>query len=63
MGTRAARKVKLIEAKQLNPGQMLGIIVQCKNILLAKIDGVLYAIDSKCCYQDILLYNGVIKPL
>jgi len=55
------RQVKIIEAEALNPGQMLGVIVENKSILLANIDGVVYAIDNQCSHEDALLYNGALK--
>ena len=57
----SAKQVKITEAENLNPGQMLGIIVEGKNILIANIDGVLYAIDNKCSHEDAILYNGALK--
>ena len=54
------KQVKISEAERLNPGQMLGIIVEGKNILLANIDGTLYGIDNKCSHEDALLYNGAL---
>jgi 3-phenylpropionate/trans-cinnamate dioxygenase ferredoxin subunit len=55
------RQVKIIEAEALNPGQMLGIMIENKPILLANIDGVVYAIDNQCSHEDALLYNGALK--
>jgi len=55
------RQVKIIEAEALNPGQMLGVMVENKSILLANIDGVVYAIDNQCSHEDALLYNGALK--
>jgi len=57
----SSRPVRITEAEQLYPGQMLGIIVEGKDILLANIEGVLYAIDNKCSHEDALLYNGALK--
>ncbi len=56
-----ARQVKLTEAETLNPGQMLGIKIEHKNILLANIDGNIYAIDNLCSHEDALLSNGALK--
>ncbi len=55
------RQVRITEADALNPGQMLGVIIEGKDILLANIDGSLYAIDNKCSHEDALLYNGALK--
>ena len=55
------RQVKITEAKQLNPGQMLGVMVEGRDILLANIEGVLYAIDNKCSHEDAISYNGALK--
>ena len=55
------RQVKISEAEALNPGQMLGVMIENKPILLANIDGVVYAIDNQCSHEDALLYNGALK--
>lgn len=41
------RQGKITEAEQLNPGQMPGIMVEGKDILLATIEGVLYTINQE----------------
>lgn len=56
-----SRQVRITEADALNPGQMLGVIIEGKDILLANIDGSLYAIDNKCSHEDAILYNGALK--
>ncbi|NNF96242.1 MAG: hypothetical protein HKM94_04870 [Halobacteria archaeon] len=43
----SSRQVRIAEAEQLNPGQMLGIMVEGKDILLATIERVLYAISKE----------------
>ena len=55
------RQIRITDAEQLNPGQMLGIMVEDKNILLANIDGSLFVIDNKCNHEDAILYNGALK--
>lgn len=55
------RQVKIAEAETINPGQMLGIMIENKQILLANIDGDIYAIDNQCSHEDALLYNGALK--
>ena len=55
------RQVNISEAEALNPRQMLGIMIENKPILLANIDGVVYAIDNQCSHEDALLYNGALK--
>jgi len=57
----SARHFKISEAEALKPGQMLGIMIEKKSILLANIAGVLYAIDNQCSHEDALLYNGALK--
>jgi len=37
----SSQQVRVTEAEQLNPGRMLGIMIEDKNILLANNDGVL----------------------
>ena len=55
------RQVKISEAEALNSGQMLGIMIENKSILLANINGAVYAIDNQCSHEDALLYNGALK--
>ena len=55
------RQIKITEAEIINPGQMLGIMIENKHILLANIDGDIYAIDNQCSHEDALLYNGALK--
>ncbi len=57
----SSRQIRIDEAEHLNPGQMLGIMVEGKDILLANIEGKLYAIDNKCSHEDAILYNGALK--
>ena len=59
--TMSHRQVRIVEAEQLKSRQMLGIMVDAKDILLANIEGRLYAIDNKCSHVDALLYNGALK--
>ncbi len=55
------REVKITEAEVLNPGHMLGIKIENKKILIANINGNLYAIDNLCSHEDALLSNGALK--
>lgn len=55
------RQIKIADAETLNPGQMLGIRIENKQILLANIDGDIYAIANQCSHEDALLYNGALK--
>ena len=55
------KQVRIVEAEQLKSGQMLGIMVDGKDILLANIEGRLYAIDNKCSHEDAISYNGALK--
>ncbi len=57
----SSRQIKINDAEQLKPGQMLGVIIEGRDILLANIEGTLYAIDNKCSHEDALLYNGALK--
>ena len=57
----STRQIKIVEAETLIPGQMLGITLENKQILLANIAGVIYAIDNHCSHEDALLYNGALK--
>ena len=57
----SVRQIKVLEAENLNPGQMLGIMIENKAILLANIDGLFYAIDNRCSHEDAILYKGALK--
>ncbi|NOZ38500.1 MAG: Rieske 2Fe-2S domain-containing protein, partial [Gammaproteobacteria bacterium] len=53
--------IKAANIQAIDPGQMLKIKVGDKNILLANIDGNIYAIDDQCSHEDASLYNGALK--
>jgi len=53
--------IKAADIQAIDPGQMLKIKVGGKNILLANIDGNIYAIDDQCSHEDASLYNGALK--
>jgi len=53
--------IKAADLHALKPGNMLRVRLQNQNILLANIDGEIYAIDDQCSHEDASLYNGAIK--
>jgi len=57
----ATKQIKVAETGQLNPGQMTRVIVNKQTLLLANIDGTIYAIDDQCTHEDASLYNGALK--
>jgi 3-phenylpropionate/trans-cinnamate dioxygenase ferredoxin subunit len=57
----STRQIKITEAEALNPGQILRVMIENNSILLANIEGTLYAIDNQCSHEDALLYNGALK--
>jgi len=52
---------KAAKLNAINPGSMLKIKLQNHTILLANIDGEIYAIDDQCSHEDASLYNGALK--
>ena len=53
--------IKAANLQTLKPGNMLKVRLDNKNILLANIDGKIYAIDDQCSHEDASLYNGALK--
>lgn len=52
---------KASDLDAINTGEMLKIQLHNKDILLANIDGKIYAIDDQCSHEDASLYNGALK--
>ena len=42
-------------------GKMLRVTVGKQNILLANVDGEIYAVEDMCSHEDASLYNGALK--
>ena len=45
----------------LKTGKMLRVNVGEQNILLANVDGEIYAVEDMCSHEDASLYNGALK--
>ena len=55
------KRIRVMEGKTLNPGQMVRISVELQAVLLANVEGTLFAIEDKCSHEDASLYNGALK--
>lgn len=49
------------DADALKPGQMMRVDVAGHRLLLANVDGELYAVDDTCSHEDSSLYLGCLK--
>lgn len=56
-----SERVKVANISQLPVGKMLRINSKGQCILLANIEGIVYAIDNTCSHEDASLYNGALK--
>lgn len=45
----------------LKTGKMLRVNAGDQNILLANVDGEIYAVEDMCSHEDASLYNGALK--
>ncbi len=52
---------KAADLQAITPGNMLKVRLDNRAILLANIDGKIYAIDDQCSHEDASLYNGALK--
>ena len=53
--------VKIARLDQIKPSKMFRATLQKQAILLANINGELFAIDDMCSHEDASLYNGALK--
>lgn len=53
--------VKIARLDQIKPSKMFRATLQKQAILLANINGQLFAIDDMCSHEDASLYNGALK--
>ena len=51
----------LTSCQSLKPGQMKRFIVNDKAVLLANVNGEIYAIADLCSHEDAILSNGALK--
>ena len=55
------KRIKLLDSNTLNPGQMMRVSTEEQAVLLANVNGELYAIEDQCSHEDASLYNGALK--
>lgn len=55
------KRIKILDSNPLNPGQMMRVNIGEQILLLANVDGELYAIEDQCSHEDASLYNGALK--
>ncbi len=53
--------IPIPDAESLQPGQMRRLALEGHDLLLANVDGTLYAIENRCPHEDASLYNGALK--
>jgi nitrite reductase/ring-hydroxylating ferredoxin subunit len=53
-----ARQAKALATSELAPGEMKAVNLEGLNILLANIDGVVYAASNTCTHEDADLVDG-----
>ena len=53
--------IEIAKLDEIKPGKMLRVIVKDKKILLANVDGTIYAVEDMCSHEDASLYNGALK--
>ena len=53
--------VKATVLDTLKTGKMMRIKLGEQDILLANVDGTVYAVDNQCPHEDASLYNGALK--
>lgn len=49
------------QLKDLKIGKMLRVTIAGQNVLLANVDGEIYAVEDMCSHEDASLYNGALK--
>ena len=47
--------------KSVKPNKMFRAQVQQQAVLLANVDGTIYAVEDMCSHEDASLYNGALK--
>jgi len=53
-------EVKITTIEELQPGEMIGITQQGKNILISNVNGEYFAIGNNCTHLGCLLSNGIL---
>lgn len=50
--------IQVAQLEQVKPGKMLAVTVDSYDILLANVDGTIYAVDDLCPHEDTPLSTG-----
>jgi 3-phenylpropionate/trans-cinnamate dioxygenase ferredoxin subunit len=53
--------IAVAQQNAVKTGKMLRVSVAQQNILLANVDGEIYAVEDMCSHEDASLYNGALK--
>jgi len=54
-------RIKLTTSSELKPGHMTCVEINQQRILLANVEGTLYAVAALCTHEDWPLCNGALK--
>jgi 3-phenylpropionate/trans-cinnamate dioxygenase ferredoxin subunit len=57
----ASEWVKVAELNRCPPGNLLGVVVGKTQIVLANVDGDVYALEDRCSHQDFPLSDGELE--
>jgi len=57
----ATEWVKVAELDRCPPGNLLGVVVDKTPIVLANVDGDIYALEDRCSHQDFPLSDGELE--
>lgn len=49
------------DLEAIKTGKMFRVKLENYDILLANVDGEIYAVDNLCSHEDAILYNGALK--
>ncbi len=53
--------VKVASVKDISEGRMIDVKINGKEIMIAKLDGIFYAIGNRCTHMKCLLSKGIIE--
>lgn len=56
-----SEKIRIASKNEIKTGKMFRAIANDSAILVANIEGTLYAIDDTCTHEDASLYRGALK--
>lgn len=55
------RFIKVASIEEIRPGKMKLVVASGRRILLANVDGVVYATDDTCTHEEASLSSGFLK--